>query len=83
MKNWIGRQVGGTKIITPWAWFLLKGNTSSRTSASTQISSAVEFARALYSASVLDLDTVGYFMALQETRLGPKNIANPPVVSIV
>jgi hypothetical protein len=41
--------------------------------------SAVAFARDLYSASVLDLDTVACFLALQEIKLGPKYIANPPV----
>jgi hypothetical protein len=39
----------------------------------------VAFARDLYSASVLDLDTVAYFLALQEIRLGPKYTAKPPV----
>jgi len=33
----------------------------------------------LYSASVLDLDTVACFLALQEIRLAPRNIAKPPV----
>ena len=28
---------------------------------------------------MLDLDTVGCFRALQEIRLDPKNVANPPV----
>ena len=37
------------------------------------------FAKALYSASVLDLDTVACLRALQETRLPPKNTAKPPV----
>jgi hypothetical protein len=39
----------------------------------------VVFATALYSASVLDLDTVGCLRALQEIRLVPKNITYPPV----
>jgi hypothetical protein len=39
----------------------------------------VAFATALYSASVVDLETVGCFIALQETRLEPRNIAKPPV----
>jgi hypothetical protein len=33
----------------------------------------------LYSASVLDLDTVAYFLALHETKFGPTKIAKPPV----
>jgi hypothetical protein len=41
--------------------------------------SAVASASALYSASVLDLDTVACFRALQETRLGPKKTAKPLV----
>jgi hypothetical protein len=34
---------------------------------------------ALYSASILDLDTVGCFRALYDTRFEPKKTANPPV----
>jgi hypothetical protein len=45
----------------------------------THISSAVVLATALYSASVLDRDTVACFLALQEIRFGPKNTAKPPV----
>jgi hypothetical protein len=41
--------------------------------------SAVAFANALYSASVLDLDTVACFLAFQETRFDSKNIAKPHV----
>ena len=41
--------------------------------------SAVAFARALYSALVLDLDTVAYFLALHDTRFDPRNTANSPV----
>jgi hypothetical protein len=43
------------------------------------IISAVALATALYSASVLDLETVACFRALQETRFDPRKIANPPV----
>ena len=43
------------------------------------IISAVAFATALYSASVLDLETVACFLALQDIRLGPKYTAKPPV----
>jgi hypothetical protein len=57
--------------------FNLTPNSVSR--ASTQINSAVAFAKALYSASVLDLETVACFLALQETKFGPTNIAKPPV----
>jgi hypothetical protein len=41
--------------------------------------SAVAFASALYSDSVLERETVACFLALQEMRLPPKNIAYPPV----
>jgi hypothetical protein len=34
---------------------------------------------ALYSASVLDLETVACFLALQDIRLDPKKMANPLV----
>lgn len=43
------------------------------------MTSAVAFASALYPASMLDLETVACFLADHEMRLGPKNIANPPV----
>jgi len=45
----------------------------------THITSAVALAKDLYSASVLDLDTVAYFLAHQDIRLLPKNTAKPPV----
>jgi hypothetical protein len=38
---------------------------------STQISSVVEFAKVLYSAFVLDLETVGCFLELYDTRFAP------------
>jgi hypothetical protein len=41
--------------------------------------SIVASAKALYSASVLDLDTVSCFLALHEIRLGPKKMAKPLV----
>jgi hypothetical protein len=43
------------------------------------MTSAVASAIALYSASVLDLDTVLCFLALQEIRLDPRNTAKPPI----
>ena len=45
----------------------------------TQITSAVALARALYSASVLDLDTVACLRALQEIRLPSRNTTKPHV----
>jgi hypothetical protein len=44
-----------------------------------QAISAAALTIALYSASVLHLETVGCFFALQAIKFGPKNIANPPV----
>lgn len=41
--------------------------------------SAVALARALYSASILNLETVACFCALHETKLGPIKTAKPPV----
>jgi hypothetical protein len=43
------------------------------------MSSAVAFIIALYSASVLDLETVGCFLADHEMRLEPKKRVKPPV----
>jgi len=43
------------------------------------ITSAVAFAKALYSDSVLDLDIVACFLACHDTRLFPIKTANPPV----
>jgi hypothetical protein len=45
----------------------------------TQITSTVTFARDLYSASVLDRETVAYLRALHDRKLLPKYIANPLV----
>jgi hypothetical protein len=41
--------------------------------------SAVAFTIDLYSASVLDRETVGCFLEHQEIKLEPKNVAKPPV----
>jgi hypothetical protein len=43
------------------------------------INSAVALAMALYSALVLDRETVGCFFADQEIRFEPRKIAKPPV----
>ncbi|XBI78592.1 hypothetical protein VPH35_088252 [Triticum aestivum] len=45
----------------------------------TRIISVVALASALYSASVLDRDTVACFFAHQDIKFGPKNTAKPPV----
>jgi len=45
----------------------------------THITSTVALAKDLYSASVLDLETVSYFLAHHDTRLQPRNTAKPPV----
>lgn len=49
---------------------------SSLRSVCTQMISIVAFVRALYSASVLDLDTVSCFRALHDIKFKPRNIAN-------
>jgi hypothetical protein len=46
---------------------------------STHINLAGALAKALYSVLVLDLDTIACFLALQETRFSPTNMANPLV----
>jgi hypothetical protein len=43
------------------------------------MTSAVAFASALYSNSVLDLETICYFHELQDTRFAPRKMANPLV----
>jgi hypothetical protein len=43
------------------------------------MTSVVALARALYSASVLDLDTVACFRAVHEIKFDSKNTAKPPV----
>jgi hypothetical protein len=57
----------------------LRATPSSLRRASTHINSAVAFANALYSSSVLDLETVASFQALQKIKFGPKKTAKPPV----
>jgi hypothetical protein len=43
------------------------------------MSSAVEFTNNLYSASVLECETVACLRALYDIKLGPKTIAKQPV----
>jgi hypothetical protein len=43
------------------------------------IISAVAFAIALYSASVMDLEMVGCFLALHEIKFKPRKMTKPPV----
>jgi hypothetical protein len=43
------------------------------------MASAAPLAKPLYSASVLDLETVGCFFELQGIRFGPTKITKPPV----
>ena len=56
-----------------------KFNRSSLRSELTQINSDVALAIALYSASVLDLETVTCFFELQEMRFVPRYMRNPLV----
>ena len=52
---------------------------NSSSNVSTHITSAVAFARDLYSASILDRETVACFLAVQDIRLDPRKTAKPPV----
>jgi hypothetical protein len=56
-----------------------RGTRSSFKTDSIHIASATPFPKALYSASVLDLETVGCFLALHEIKFGPTKTANPLV----
>jgi hypothetical protein len=57
----------------------VRTTSSSLRRVSTHINSVVAFANALYSTSVLDLETAACFRALQEIKLGPKNTSKPPI----
>jgi hypothetical protein len=52
---------------------------SSPRSVSNHITSAVALAKSLYSASLLDLETIDFLRAFQDIRFGQKNIENPLV----
>jgi hypothetical protein len=52
---------------------------SSFNKASNHITSDVALAKDLYSASVLERDTVACFLALNDNRFGPRKIAKPHV----
>jgi hypothetical protein len=45
----------------------------------THITSVIAFAKDLYSASVLDLDTVACFLKVHDMRFDPRKTAKPPV----
>jgi hypothetical protein len=79
MKHWIYRQIRCIRLSHKRQCFSCNLTPSSLRSASTQIISVVAFANALYFAYVLEQETVIYFLALQEIKLGPKNIAKPLV----
>jgi hypothetical protein len=78
-KHWICTQVRYTRLSHQRQGFSCNLTPSSLRSASTKIISVVAFAKALYFAYVLEQETVVYFLALQEIKLGPKNIAKPLV----
>jgi hypothetical protein len=62
------------------SWALLGvGTLNSCSNFCIHITSAIALARALYSASVLDLESVACFLALQDIRFDPKNTAKPPI----
>lgn len=56
-----------------------QGTCISRMRVCIHIISTVVFATDLYSTSILDIDTLFCFLALQDTRFVPRNIAYPPV----
>jgi hypothetical protein len=70
MEHWISCEVGCYKIITsktcpgPWHAQLIQE--------SLNLISDVAFAKDLYFTSVLDLDTMAYFLALQDIKFWPR-----------
>jgi len=79
VENWIGSHVDSRKIIDIDARSSLKRVPSSRNKNPNQRISAVVWARPRYSASVLERETVDYFLAVHVRRLRPKNIQAPVV----
>ena len=79
MEHWISRQVGSPRLSHQINGALCWNTPNSFSSDCTQIISVVMLAIALYSTSVLDLDTVACFLELQNTRFVPRNTAKPDV----
>jgi hypothetical protein len=77
MEHRIGGQIFSTQIITPQLTNLGSLYTNFFQQNLNPLISVVAFATALYSASMLDLETVACFRALQKTKLDPRKIANP------
>jgi hypothetical protein len=79
MKQWVCRQYVAPKLSHHKAATVNFTRFNSVSKVCIHIISTVAFVIALYSASVLDLETVDCFLALHKIRFDPRKIAKPPI----
>ena len=79
VKNWIGTQIGCTKIVGVQSWGSRNQNSSSVSNEFTHCIFESAVAIDLYSTSVYDRATVCFLLELQEIGFAPRNTINAPV----